>query len=105
MSEANDPFGNIRELTSGRYQARYYHLGKQVPAETTFATMSLQAARSTHGLQHAGLGLAPWARCSRSAVVGAVIGAAAPCGEAVANALIRITFNQCGSTRRPIDTD
>jgi integrase len=32
------PFGNIRKLKSGRYQARYYHLGKQVPAETTFAT-------------------------------------------------------------------
>ncbi len=32
------PFGNIRKLRSGRYQARYYHLGKQVPANTTFAT-------------------------------------------------------------------
>lgn len=32
------PFGNIRKLKSGRYQARYYHLGKQVPAETTYAT-------------------------------------------------------------------
>ncbi len=32
------PFGNIRKLTSGRYQARYWHLGKQVPADTTFAT-------------------------------------------------------------------
>ena len=32
------PFGNIRKLPSGRYQARYWHLGKQVPADTTFAT-------------------------------------------------------------------
>jgi integrase len=32
------PFGNIRKLKSGRYQARYWHLGKQVPADTTFAT-------------------------------------------------------------------
>jgi integrase len=31
-------FGNIRKLTSGRYQARYYYLGKQVPADATFAT-------------------------------------------------------------------
>lgn len=32
------PFGNIRKLPSGRYQARYYQLGKQVPAEVTFVT-------------------------------------------------------------------
>ncbi|MEQ8716480.1 MAG: tyrosine-type recombinase/integrase [Acidimicrobiales bacterium] len=32
------PFGNIRKLPSGRYQARYSHLGNQVPADTTFAT-------------------------------------------------------------------
>lgn len=32
------PFGNIRKLPSGRYQARYWHLGQQVPADTTFAT-------------------------------------------------------------------
>ena len=32
------PFGNIRKLKSGRYQARNYHLGNQVPADTTFAT-------------------------------------------------------------------
>jgi len=32
------PFGTIRKLPSGRYQARYYHLGKQVPADETFAT-------------------------------------------------------------------
>ncbi|MFT7600996.1 MAG: integrase [Acidimicrobiales bacterium] len=38
MSDANDPFGNIRQLKSGRYQARYFHLGKQVPADTTYAT-------------------------------------------------------------------
>ncbi len=30
-------FGNIRKLPSGRYQARYWHLGKQIPAVTTFA--------------------------------------------------------------------
>ncbi len=32
------PFGNIRKLRSGRYQARYWRLGKQVPADSTFAT-------------------------------------------------------------------
>jgi len=32
------PFGNIRKLKSGRYQARYWNLGKQVPADTTFVT-------------------------------------------------------------------
>jgi integrase len=32
------PFGNIRKLKSGRYQARYWHIGKQVAAGTTFAT-------------------------------------------------------------------
>ena len=31
-------FGNIRKLPSGRYQARYWHLGKQVAADTTFAS-------------------------------------------------------------------
>ena len=31
------PFGNIRQLPSGRYQARYWHLGKQIAADTTFA--------------------------------------------------------------------
>ena len=31
-------FGNIRQLPSGRFQARYWHLGKQIPADTTFAT-------------------------------------------------------------------
>ncbi len=31
-------FGNIRKLPSGRYQARYWHLGKQVPADRMFAT-------------------------------------------------------------------
>ncbi len=35
---SSGPFGNIRKLKSGRYQARYYNLGKQVPADTTFAT-------------------------------------------------------------------
>jgi len=29
-------FGNIRKLPSGRYQARYWHLGKQVAADQTF---------------------------------------------------------------------
>ena len=31
-------FGNIRKLPSGRYQARYWHLGAQVAADTTFAS-------------------------------------------------------------------
>ena len=31
-------FGTIRKLPSGRYQARYSHLGKQIGAEVTFAT-------------------------------------------------------------------
>lgn len=31
-------FGNIRKLPSGRYQARYWHLGRQVPADDTFGT-------------------------------------------------------------------
>jgi len=30
-------FDNIRELPSGRYQARYWYLGKQIAADTTFA--------------------------------------------------------------------
>ena len=29
-------FGSIRKLPSGRYQARYWHLGKQISAEHTF---------------------------------------------------------------------
>lgn len=32
------PFGSIRKLSSGHYQARYSHLGKQVSAGTSFAT-------------------------------------------------------------------
>lgn len=32
------PFGTIRKLSSGRYQARYSHLGRQIAADTTFAT-------------------------------------------------------------------
>ncbi len=31
-------FGTIRKLSGGRFQARYWHLGKQVAASTTFAT-------------------------------------------------------------------
>jgi integrase len=31
-------FGTIRKLPSGRFQARYWHLGKQIPADVTFAT-------------------------------------------------------------------
>jgi len=31
-------FGTIRKLPSNRYQARYWHLGRQVSAGTTFAT-------------------------------------------------------------------
>ena len=30
-------FGNIRRPPSGRHQARYWYLGKQIPANTTFA--------------------------------------------------------------------
>jgi hypothetical protein len=30
-------FGNIRQLPSGRYRARDWHLGKQIPADPTFA--------------------------------------------------------------------
>ena len=30
-------FGSIRKLPSGKYQARYWHLGKQIAAEHTFA--------------------------------------------------------------------
>jgi hypothetical protein len=26
-------FGNVRKLPSGRYQARYWDLGKQIPAD------------------------------------------------------------------------
>ena len=37
MSPARQ-FGTIRELPSGRYQARYWHLGEHVSAGTTFAT-------------------------------------------------------------------
>ena len=37
-------FGTIRRLPSGRYQARYWHLGDQVSAGTTFATKT--AARA-----------------------------------------------------------
>ena len=37
MSPARQ-FGTIRRLPSGRYQARYWHLGEQVSAGTTFAT-------------------------------------------------------------------
>jgi len=30
-------FGSIRKLPSGKFQARYWHLGKQIAAEHTFA--------------------------------------------------------------------
>ncbi|WP_041298010.1 hypothetical protein [Ilumatobacter coccineus] len=30
-------FGSIRKLPSGKYQARYWHLGKQIAADHTFA--------------------------------------------------------------------
>jgi len=39
------PFGNTRKLRSGRHQARYCHLGKQVPADTTLATKAGARAR------------------------------------------------------------
>jgi len=31
-------FGSIRQLPSDRYQARYWHRGKQIPADHTFDT-------------------------------------------------------------------
>lgn len=34
----NGQFGSIRKLPSGRYQVRYFHLGKRIPADTTFGT-------------------------------------------------------------------
>ena len=37
-------FGTIRKLPSGRYQARYWHLGTQVSAGTTYPTKA--AARA-----------------------------------------------------------
>lgn len=30
-------FGSIRKLPSGKFQARYWHLGKQISADHTFA--------------------------------------------------------------------
>ena len=39
------PFGNTRKLRSGRHQARYCHLGKQIPADTTLATKAGARAR------------------------------------------------------------
>ena len=30
-------FGSIRKLPSGKFQARYWHLGKQIAAEHTYA--------------------------------------------------------------------
>lgn len=49
----NRPFGNIRKLPSGRYQARYWYLGKQVPADTTFTTKA--DARRWLAMAEAGL--------------------------------------------------
>lgn len=37
MSRARQ-FGTIRKMPSGRFQARYWHLGRQVPADHTFRT-------------------------------------------------------------------
>jgi hypothetical protein len=31
-------FGTVRKLPSGRFQCRYWHLGEQVAAPTTFTT-------------------------------------------------------------------
>lgn len=33
-------FGNIRKRPNGKYQARYWHLGKQISAEHTFVNKS-----------------------------------------------------------------
>jgi hypothetical protein len=42
-------FGNIRKPPSGRYQARYWHLGKQVAAETTFTSKTDAHRLARHG--------------------------------------------------------
>jgi hypothetical protein len=34
----NGSFGSVRKLPSGRYQVRYFHLGKRISADSTFAT-------------------------------------------------------------------
>ena len=34
----NGSFGSIRKLPSGRFQVRYFHLGKRIAADTTFGT-------------------------------------------------------------------
>ena len=34
----NSSFGSVRKLPSGRFQVRYFHLGKRVAADTTFPT-------------------------------------------------------------------
>ena len=43
-------FGTIRKLPSGRFQARYSHLGRQVGAKNTFATKS-EARRWLSGIE------------------------------------------------------
>ncbi len=35
---SNRPFGSIRKLPSGRFQIRYFHLGKRIAADSTFPT-------------------------------------------------------------------
>jgi len=34
----NGSFGSVRKLPSGRYQVRYFHLGRRISANSTFAT-------------------------------------------------------------------
>ena len=34
----NGSFGSVRKLPSGRFQVRYFHLGKRISADSTFAT-------------------------------------------------------------------
>ena len=34
----NGQFGSIRKLPSGRYQVRYFHLGRRITADHTFPT-------------------------------------------------------------------
>ena len=36
----NGQFGSIRKLPSGRYQVRYFHLGRRTAADATFPTKS-----------------------------------------------------------------
>jgi hypothetical protein len=34
----NGSFGSVRKLPSGKFQVRYFHLGRRIAADSTFAT-------------------------------------------------------------------